>query len=260
MGKTALITGATSGIGAAYAKKLASQGYDLILTGRRREVIQKLADKLAKQFNVNIKVILAELSNDSDIRKVVNAINNAENLEMLINNAGYNGPLIPFAERDLSEQEKMVKVLTTSPMRLTYAVLPEMIKKGQGTIINVSSIAAYLPSKKWAVYAASKAFLKSFTEALYLEVKNQGVKVQVVCPGNTDTDFFRDFSTDGKSTWLNVFKVVMSPEEVVDHSLKDLEKNIVVCIPGEYYKGVLKLFSVLPPPDMYEKAEKGATY
>jgi len=256
MSKTALITGATSGIGAAYAKKLASQGYDLILTGRRQAIIQKLADGLTKQFNIKTRVIIAELSDDSDIQKVVDAIRTAENLEILINNAGYVFAPTPFTEKDLTEQEKMTKVIITVPMRLTYAALPEMTKKGHGTIINVSSESAYLPCRKLAVYAASKAYLKSFTESLYLEVKNNGIKVQVVCPGSTDTDFFRDFSAEGKASWFKVFKVVTSPELVVDCSLKDLGKNHVVCIPGTHTKHMISLVSILPRSYVYKMAER----
>ncbi|MFZ2036487.1 MAG: SDR family oxidoreductase [Dehalococcoidales bacterium] len=256
MSKTALITGATSGIGAAYAKRLASQGYDLILTGRRQEIIKKLGDDLAKQFNIKVEIIIAELSDDSDIQKVVDAIKIAENLEILINNAGYGFTPMMFDENDLGKQEKMTKVLLTVPMRLIYAALPEMTKKRRGTIINVSSQGAYLPSRKMAVYAASKAFLKSFTESLYMEIKDKGIKVQVVCPGIIKTDFYRYFTTEAKASWFKAFKVVTPPELVVDCSLKDLEKHRVVCIPGAYTKRMMTLVSILPRSYVYKMAER----
>jgi len=132
MSRTVLITGATSGIEACYTKRLASQGFDLILTGRRQEIIQKLADDLTKQFNIKTKLIIAELSDDSDIQKVVDAIKTAENLEILINNAGYGFTTMMFDEVDLMEQEKMTKIPLTVPMRLIYAALPEMTKKSGG--------------------------------------------------------------------------------------------------------------------------------
>jgi len=130
--KTALITGATTGIGAVYAKRLASQGYNLILTGRRQAIIEKLADDLSRQFNIKAQVIIAELTDDAHVQRVVDAIKTAENLEILINNAGYVGPLILFGEQDFSESERMTKVLLTVPMRFTHAVLPQMTKPDVG--------------------------------------------------------------------------------------------------------------------------------
>jgi short-subunit dehydrogenase len=253
MNKTALITGATSGIGAAYAKRLASQGYDLILTGRRQEIIQKLADYLTKEFNVSTKIIIAELSDDFDIQKVIDAIKNTGDLEMLINNAGYTGPFILFAENSLLEIEKMTKVLVTAPMRLIYTAIPGMSKKGRGIIINVASQAAFAPNKKWAIYAASKAFMKSFSESLYLEVKNNGIKVQVVCPGPTDTDIWR--SLPEVKLIMSKFKL-MSPEIVVDYSLKDLDKNVVVCIPGLHDKFLQMIVKLKPRSSLYKMADK----
>ena len=258
MGKTVLITGATSGIGAAYAKKFASQGYDLILTGRRQAIIQKLADDLTKQYNIEVNVIIAELSDDSDIQKVVDAIKHAEDLEILVNNAGYGGVPVLFAEKDPLEREKIMKVLMIVPLRLTYAALPEMTRKGHGAIISISSIAAFFPAGKWSIYSASKAFVKSFFESLYLEVKNSGIKVQIVCPGLISTDFSRDFSPDVKQNWASSFKVMMSPESVVECSMKDLGKNRVVCIPGAYYKRMAMLFSILPRSSLYKMIEKRA--
>ena len=124
MSKTAVITGATSGIGAAYARRLAKDGHDLVITGRRKEIIQQLADELTKQYNVKIKVILADLSLDNDIQKVVEAIKSLENLDILINNAGYNDVPEFFDKTDLAVHEVMMKVLMTAPVRLTYAALP----------------------------------------------------------------------------------------------------------------------------------------
>ena len=254
MSKTALITGATSGIGAVYAKRLASQGYNLILTGRRQAIIEKLADDLSRQFNIEAQVIIAELTDDAHIQRVVDAIKTAENLEILINNAGYAGPLILFGEQDLSESERMTKVLLTVPMRLTHAVLPQMTKAGRGTIINVSSGAAFLPNKKWAVYGAGKAFLKSFSESLYLEVKNKGIKVQVVCPGFVETDIWKNLPEE-KAIMSKIFKFI-SPESVVDCSLKDLKKNQVVCIPGTKAKFLMELVTLLPRSLVYRIADR----
>ena len=176
----------------------------------------------------------------------------------MINNAGYMEPYLLFTEKDPVESEQMMKVLVTVPIRLIYAVIPEMNKNGLGVIINVASQAAFLPNKKSAVYAACKAFLKSFSESLYLEVKSKGIKVQVVCPGAIDTDFYRDFSSDEKNIFFKKFKI-MSPESVVDSSLKDLEKNMVVSIPGAYYKNLMVLVSILPRSYWYKRIDKSIT-
>jgi short-subunit dehydrogenase len=236
MSKTALITGASSGIGAAYAKSLASQGYDLILTGRRQEKIQKVAKDLSEQSNVKAEVIIAEFTNDTDIQKVVDAIKSHENLEMLVNNAGYFDVRLNFNEKDLVLQETMMKVLMTAPVRLTHAALPDMIKNGRGIIINVSSGAAFYPFPGQAIYASCKAFLRTFSERLQLEMKDKGIIVQAVCPGLIDTDFYR-FLPEAKNMIMMAANFpIMSAESVVECSLKELGNNRVVCIPGAFYK------------------------
>jgi uncharacterized protein len=235
MNKTAVVTGATSGIGAAYAKKLASRGYDLILTGRRQEIIRKLAEELEKQFKIKTEVIIAELSLDADIQKVANAIKSCETLEILVNNAGYIMPAL-FDEKELAAIETMMKVLMTAPTRLVYAVLPNMIKNGKGTIINVSSLAAFLPLPKMSPYASCKSFIKTFSERLQFEMKDKGIKVQAVCPGIIDTDFYR-FAPPIKKAMAEQFPM-MSPESVVDCSLEELTSIHVVCIPGVPYKAM----------------------
>ena len=254
MSKTALITGATSGIGAAYAKRLASQGYDLILTGRRQEIIQKLADDLAKQFNIKAKVIIAELSDDSGIQKVIDAIKSAVNLEILINNAGYySGRMEYFVDTDLNEYEKMIKVLAVVPMRLAYAAIPAMSSRGKGAIINVSSLAGILPMRKQTIYSASKAFVKFFSEGLYMELGSKGIKVQALCPGVIATDFYRNRPQEEQNT---KGPKMMSPEEVVDCSLRYLEKNRAICVPGGMYKAMNTIFGILPRSAWYKYIAK----
>jgi uncharacterized protein len=235
MNKTAVVTGATSGIGAAYAKKLASQGYDLIMTGRRQEIIHKMAEELIKQFKIKAEVIIAELSVDEDIQKVADAIKSCETLEVLVNNAGFLVPTL-FGENELVAEETMMKVLTITPVHLIYAALPNMMKNGRGTIINVSSLAAFLPLPKMSIYAACKSFVKTFSERLQLEMKDKGIKVQAVCPGIIDTDFYR-FSPPVKKSMAEQFPM-MSPESVVDCSWEELKKNRVICIPGAPYKAM----------------------
>ncbi len=255
MSKTALVTGATSGIGAAYAKRLASDGYNLILTGRRADVIRKLADELAAQHKVQTKVILAELSNDSDVQKVIDAIEATDDLEFLVNNAGFNDNPEYFVKRDFVTAERMMKVLMTTPVQLCHAAIPGMAQRGRGVIINVSSGAAVLPAKKSAIYAASKAFIKAFSESLYLEVKDKGIMVQTVCPGYIPTDFYRGFTADNLQLLKSNFRA-MSADAVVESSMKDLAKNRAVCVPGAYYKMMLAMVNVAPRSFWYRRIDK----
>ena len=196
MSKTAVITGATSGIGAEYARRLAADGYDLIITGRRQEIIEKLADDLRKNHNVNVNVVIAELSDDNDIQKVIDAINAADDIEMLVNNAGYASEMKHCMEFELDDHEKLIKVHQIAPLRLIYAAVPKMIKKGKGNIVNVSSLGVYTPSPMTYSYTATKSYLKQFTEGLYQELKDNGIKVQVLCPAFTKTDFYRNIPED----------------------------------------------------------------
>ena len=255
MSKTAVITGATSGIGAAYAKRLAADGYDLIITGRRKEIVQKLADDLIKQHNVKVKVIIAELSNDSDIQKVIDAMKAAENVDLLINNAGYSGDYEHFIDVKVADCEQVIKVHQIVPIRLISAIVPEMVKRGSGAIINVSSGGAYLPLPGFATYQASKAFLKMFSEDLYMELKDKGIKVQALCPGPTITDFYRDYTEETLKIFSRNFKL-MSPVAVVDYSLKCIKKNKPICIPGFSYKAMCRLLPLMPRNLYYKMASR----
>ena len=250
MTKTAVITGATTGIGAAYAGRLAKNGYDLVITGRRKEIIQKLADDLSKQYGIKVDVIIAELSNDNDFQKLVDVVKTKEDIEILINNAGFSGYLKHSLDIDNSEHEKMIKVHEIIPIRLISVIVPRMIKRGNGSIINVSSMGAFLPVPSGSVYGASKAFLYNYSQSLYMEVKDKGIKVQVLCPGFTQTDFGKNYYP--KEFLDRVLKKMkmMPPEKVVDYSLICLKKNKLVCIPGVSNKVMAKLLPSLPI-DMY---------
>ncbi len=250
MGKTAIITGATSGIGAAYAKRLAKEGYDLVLTGRRQDIIRKMADDLARQYNVKTQIIIAELSEEKDIQKVIDAIKAVESLDILVNNAGYLGDRLFFYEQKLADHMQQMKVLMEVPVRLVYAAIPRMTKSGCGTIINISSIGAYSPIKRGVVYTASKAFIRIFTEGLYLELKDKGIKVQVLCPGYIDTDFYRGVPEEKVKANMSGMKK-MTAEQVVTCAMKDLEKGKVLCIPGGFYKAFIAMVNIMPRKMIY---------
>jgi uncharacterized protein len=258
--KIALITGATSGIGAAFARKLAAQKYDLIILGRREALIKALAKDLQKTYHVKVEVMIAELADYTALQKVVKKIKATKNLELLINNAGF-GHVGAFGESDLTTNENMIKVHTTAILNLTYAALPNMLKNKCGAIINVSSVLAVMPRPQSVVYTASKAFINMFTRSLDLELQNSGVKVQALCPGLTATDFFSKLGLTEVETKQSKPPLVefMSPEKVVEQSLHDLARNKVISVPGFLNKFAFFMVDYIPHGIMrraYRKVRK----
>lgn len=252
--KTACITGATSGIGAAFAKRFAKQGYDLIITGRRKEKIESLSNTLSKENEINVEVIIAELSDDKELDLLAEKIKKIENLEILVNNAGFAKQNV-FNEEDFSTYEIMLKVHNLALIKLCHAVLPSMVSKGKGLIINVSSLSAFTPFPTNAIYSASKAFVKLFTESIHLELQGMGVKVQALCPGMTRTDFHEKMGFNRNTFYKDKGMMkAMTPEEVVDLSLRYLEKDKVLCVPGGNNKVSRFLLKVLPQAVIYKFA------
>jgi short-subunit dehydrogenase len=250
--KTVLITGATSGIGAEYARRFAREGYDLIITGRREAKIKALADDLSHENGVNVEVILIELSNTDEVQGFLERIKDKD-IDVLVNNAGF-GTLRFFLKEPLQIQEDMVAVNILCALKLTYAILPRMLKKGGGIIINVSSAGAFMPTPNEATYTGTKAFLLAFSEALYFELIGTGVKIQAVCPGLTKTDMpIRLGVPEDQMIDRGMFKW-MTPKEVVDASLKGLKSNKVVCIPGRLTRFQVFMRAILPDSVYYKFA------
>ena len=255
MNRMAIITGATSGIGASFAKILASRGYHLIITGRRKEKIEKLANELSKEYNIKIEVIIAELSDEKEIKDLIDKISKIKNIDFLINNAGYS-IYKNYNDTSIAEIEKIVSVHLLTTLKTISAVLPKMIEQGYGNIINVSSLGAILPIKKDAVYCGTKSFLNTYSESLYMEVRDKGIKVQALCPGLTRTDFHGKLNMNAsEKNNLEKFKL-MPPDVVADYSLKCLAKNKVICIPGSRKRILAKLVSVLPKSLYYNMLKK----
>jgi len=245
----ALITGATSGIGAAFASHLAQKGFDLILHGRRQGKLTELAKNL-KKYNISADVIIAELSRAEEMKKVENHIQALEYLDMLINNAGYWTPG-NFWERTPDSIEAMIMVHVIAPVRFSRAALPRMLERNKGDIINVSSMGAYFNMATVENYNATKAYLLSFTESLHVTLRGTGLRVQVLAPGFTVTEFHSRLGADftkAQRTW-------MLPEQVVDISLKALGKGHVVCIPGFKNKFLVKCGNLLPRSVYYKVME-----
>jgi short-subunit dehydrogenase len=227
---TALITGASSGIGATFARHLAHQGYALILVARRLDRLQALADELKQCFSVCTEALEADLSNSVDLERVERRISEHDDLTMLINNAGF-GTVGSFVEVPLARHLKMIQVHVTATTRLCYAALPGMIQRKQGAIINVSSLMALMPV---GIYSATKAYLNTFSEALQVELKGTAIHIQALCPGLTHTEFhdLPEFQTDRSKTQMAPQFLWMSADEVVTTSLQALGQGSVICTPG----------------------------
>ncbi len=236
--KYALITGATSGIGKEFAIALARKGYNLILTGRREKELNELKNILEKEQKINIILVIGEFS---DYRTLNSILENAKgkNIKFLINNVGY-GNKMSFFEGTLDESLKMINVHINSVIRLCYEIAPLM---KDSYIINTSSMAAYLPTSYNHIYASTKSFLITFSEALNFSLKNNNVKVKVLCPGFTYTDFHRN-EKDIKSK-KNKFKWMKS-EKVVEYTMKNIDNKKIILVPGIINKIAYYFLKLMP--------------
>jgi hypothetical protein len=230
----ALITGASSGIGAEFARQLAAAGFNLVLTARREEKLTTLAAELNAAYNVTTEVIAADLAQSEDVSQLEARLA-ALNLAVLVNNAGF-GTTGGLLASDLEQQMAMLNVHVMAVMRLCRAALPGMTERGGGIMINVSSISAFFPSPGDVNYPASKAYLNVFSQALQAEVLESGIIVQALCPGFTVTEFHDTEMMTAFDRKKVPFALWMTTEDVVSTSLHSLDPNHVVCIPGRQYQ------------------------
>lgn len=225
--RRALVTGASSGIGAAFAEALAREQYDLVLVARRGDRLQDLAKRLREARGIDVEVLVADLTEAAGLLRVVARIEQSAP-DLLINNAG-RGTFGSFADLDPAQEIDEIELNVSALVRLTRAALPEMIQRGHGAVINVSSMAAFQPMPFNATYAATKAFVNSFSEALHEELRDTGVRVQVLCPGFTRTGFQEAAGIEPSAVpgfaWMEAGKVV-------EASLRALERGDLICVPG----------------------------
>ncbi|HTF33800.1 MAG TPA: SDR family oxidoreductase [Myxococcota bacterium] len=240
--RVALVTGASSGIGEAFSRALARDGFDLMLVARRRHRLAVLGRELTKTHGVASEPFAADLSTEAGLRRVSERIAREPRLELLVNNAGL-GAFGRFAGSEWSREESEIRVNVLAAVRLVHAALPRMIRRRRGAVINVSSAAAFTPAPSFAVYGATKAFLNSFTEALHVELRGTGVRVQALCPGLTHTEIFSSARAD--TSGLPEF-LWMEPAEVVAESLAALARGSVLCVPGLGNRAVANLARMLP--------------
>lgn len=238
----ALITGASSGIGAAYARQLALRGYDLILVARRELRLRELADSL----DTTSRIVAADLTCDEGLAMTERAIRECDALEMLVNNAGF-GTLGRFWEASFESQVKMHQLHVMATMRLTHAALAGMVQRGKGAVINVSSVAAFGQGPGNVSYSSTKAWINSFTTGLDIELRDAGspVKVQALCPGFTKTEFHHTLGMDPR-TIANVFW--MQADDVVETSLAQLANGKVIVVPKWRSKVAATLLKIVPAP------------
>jgi len=230
--RTALVTGASSGIGAVFARALAAQGYDLLLVARREAPLAAMADELHRLHGVQVNVLTADLSTQDGIDRVAACIEQLPALDVLVNNAGYNTSG-RFAQVPIEDTEALIRCLTLACVRLARVALPGMLARRRGAIINVASTSGFVPLPRSATYSAAKSYLIRFSQALALETAGTGVRVQALCPGFTRTAFH-----DGPAYNRVNFKqrlpawLWMDSEDVVAAALQGLVEDRVVVIPG----------------------------
>lgn len=228
--KTALITGASSGLGLNFAKIFARDGYNVVLVARGVDKLNALKDEVEKDFGIKAYVFGCDLSEKDSAQKVYDYTKeNGIDISVLVNNAGF-GDFGEFSERDWEKQYNMISVNVTTLAQLTRLYLPHFLEKNDGRILNVASIAAFEPGPLMSVYYASKAFVLSFTEALAVEIKKSKVKVCALCPGPTGTGFEDAASAKASGLFKNL--KVARADKVALFGYKKLMKGRVVVIPG----------------------------
>jgi len=237
---TALVTGATAGIGAAFARQLAGRAHDLVLVARDQSRLQSAAVQL-RSYGVRVEVLVADLATDEGCARVEWRC--GEGVDVLVNNAGL-GTKGDFHEVDREAEEHLLRLNIRAVMRLTHAALPTMVERGTGAIVNVSSVAGFAPGTRSATYSASKAWVTNFSESLHLQYSGQGVKVLALAPGFTRTEFHSraemDVSGVPERMWL-------SADEVVRTALADLDRGKSLSVPGAQYKAIVAATRLVPP-------------
>lgn len=225
---TALITGASSGIGAIYADRLARRGYDLILVARNRARLADLAERLGKETGRSVEIVAADLGDRADLARIEALLKTDTRITLLINNAGV-GATAPLLDSDVDKMEAMITLNVSALTRLTYAAVPGLVARGAGTIINIASVVGIAPELLNGVYGGSKAFVLAFTQSLQKELADRNIRVQAVLPGATATDFW---GIAGKPIEEVPSEIVMRAEDMVDAALAGLDLGERITIPA----------------------------
>lgn len=242
--RTAVITGASSGLGLEFARQLAARGANLVLAARRADKLEEARAELEARQKIRVETIVCDLAADAQCQALAARLAELQTLDLLVNNAGF-GTLGLFHETDFARQEEMLRVHVLATMRLTRAALPGMIERGRGAVINVSSVAGYWRSAQNVMYCSTKGWMNDFTEGLRLELDSLGspVVVQALCPGFTYSEFHDTLGVDrsaiAKTLWLD-------PVFVIRESLRALDSGRVFVIPDWRYRFAARLSELLP--------------
>jgi uncharacterized protein len=248
----AFITGASKGIGKAIAIQLAKRKYNIFLVARSENLLAELAGILTKEYGIKCYYAAADLTTDAGIDKAVTTfLSLKENLSILVNNAGY-GLWGRFDDIDLADTASLIKININLPVNLTYKLIPELKKTGEGYILNVSSTTAYQAIPKLAVYAACKAFVLQFSRALHYELKSFNISVTCVSPGTTDTNFMDAAGMHSEHIRKKAKKVEMSPDVVADFAVKSMFRKKIEVVPGWINK-ISVAFIPFVPKSLTEK-------
>ena len=225
---TALVTGASRGIGAVYADRLAKRGYDLILVARDQARLEALAARLTRETGRSVTAMPADLSDRADLAKVETMLREDQTITMLVNNAGF-ASLAPLVDVDLVKMDEMIAVNIVALTHLTRAATPAFVARGAGTIINIASVVGLSPETLNGVYGATKAYVIALSHSLQHEVAGKGVRIQAVLPGATATDIWE---IGGVPLHQLPASIVMSAEDMVDAALAGLDQGELVTLPS----------------------------
>lgn len=225
---SALVTGASKGIGAVYADRLAKRGYDLIVVARDEARLKVLSARLTGATGRSVTPLSADLNDKADLAKVEAILRNDQSITMLVNNAG-TASVAPLLDADVDKMDDMIALNITALTRLTYAAAPSFVRRGAGTIINLASVVGISPETLNGVYGGTKAYVIAFSHSLQHELAEKGVRIQVVLPGATATDLWESAGLP----WQKLpAEIVMQPEDMVDAALAGLDQGELVTIPG----------------------------
>ena len=240
VGRTALVTGATSGIGRAFAEVLAHRGMDLVISGRDIARLEHVAQDLREEAGANVEILVADLSDRAQVDSVAQRASGAD-IALVVNNAGY-GLAAPFVGGELAQEQQLLDVLVTAVMRISHAALPGLVERDFGGIINVSSVAGWLSS---GTYSAAKSYVTTFSESLAMQLRDSGAHVMALCPGFTRTEFQQragmNTDTIPELMWLDA-------HDVVQVALTDFAAAKPVSVPGVQYKTLGLVAQYLPRP------------